>query len=375
MKKSTHKAIVVPIILEKHPNADTLSLCKVFDGYTCVVKTADWLNIKRGVFIPPDSLVDVAKPEFKFLEKEAKYNENSYKGKQFARVTAKKLRGIISYGLLIPAPGFSNIEDNLAEYYEIKHFEPPINAQENKLYCMIGGEVAKPPTGFFPKYDVDSFLRYGKMVFTEGESVSISEKIHGASGKYVYQNNQFYCGSRTEFKKEYAVPPIYNKIELENKLGKEKATDIILKLEEKIANWKPKRNMWWQALHQDENLQKFLKDNENVAIYGEVIGCQDFRYNLKPSEIDFYVFDIMKNGKWINVQEAREFGKNLKWVPLLYDNFPFKFDELIKLSQRNSVLNNNQIAEGIVVKPILEREHFTIGRVQLKIINPDYLIR
>lgn len=66
--KSTHKAEVVPVVLEKHPNADSLSIVKVF-GYTVVVNTKQWEGHTKAVYIVPDSLVDASRTEFSFLSK------------------------------------------------------------------------------------------------------------------------------------------------------------------------------------------------------------------------------------------------------------------------------------------------------------------
>ena len=52
-----HKVEVVPVVLEPHGNADSLSVVKVFDGYTCCVRTQDWIGIDKAAYIPPDSIV------------------------------------------------------------------------------------------------------------------------------------------------------------------------------------------------------------------------------------------------------------------------------------------------------------------------------
>ncbi len=83
---STHKIEVVPIHLKPHPNADSLSLAHVFDHYVCAVRTEDWKDRVLGVYCPPDSVMPDL-PEYAFL-----------KG-QF-RIKAKKLRGVVSQGLL-----------------------------------------------------------------------------------------------------------------------------------------------------------------------------------------------------------------------------------------------------------------------------------
>ena len=92
---SDHRCEVVPVVLEKHPNADSLSVVKVFDGYTVCVRTADWEGVDKGVYIPPDSVVPDTE-QFKFLE-------------GHLRIKAKKLRGINSYGMLVPVPVMEDV--------------------------------------------------------------------------------------------------------------------------------------------------------------------------------------------------------------------------------------------------------------------------
>ena len=58
---STFRCDVVPVTLEPHPNADSLSLVRV-GGYTVCVRTADWEGVDRGVYIPPDSVVPATGP-------------------------------------------------------------------------------------------------------------------------------------------------------------------------------------------------------------------------------------------------------------------------------------------------------------------------
>ena len=83
MANSTHKVEVTPIKLEPHPNADTLSIAHIFDGYICVVKTTDWQDGQLGAYIPPDSIVDSSRPEFAFLQ-------------GHERIRVKRLRGVVS---------------------------------------------------------------------------------------------------------------------------------------------------------------------------------------------------------------------------------------------------------------------------------------
>jgi len=112
MASSTHKAEVVPVVLEPHPNADRLSIVKIYGGgYQVVVRTEDWIGKDRGVYIPPDNVVPDT-PEFAFLKDER-------------RIKARRLRGQWSAGLLVPAPPGAQIGEDMTQVLGIVHYEPP----------------------------------------------------------------------------------------------------------------------------------------------------------------------------------------------------------------------------------------------------------
>lgn len=179
---STHKCEVAEVILQPHPNADTLSIATVFGGYTCCVRTADWKPGDRGVFIPPDSLVDTRLPEFAFLADGKK---------DIVRIKAKKLRGINSYGLLLKAPVGAYLGDDLSQLLCVTHYEPPEE-------LTIGGECVSFPYVDVPIYDVDSFQRYASSVFIPGEAVVATEKVHGTNFRSTYRDGQYFVGSHRQ---------------------------------------------------------------------------------------------------------------------------------------------------------------------------------
>src|SRR5271154_917524 len=66
MGVDTHKAEIVEIVMEKHPDADSLSVVRVYN-FTVVVRTADWQGVDKAVYIQPDSVMP-DKPEYRFLK-------------------------------------------------------------------------------------------------------------------------------------------------------------------------------------------------------------------------------------------------------------------------------------------------------------------
>ena len=336
--KSTHRVEVVPVILEKHPNADALSIVKIW-GYSVIVRSNDWLGVDKGAYVVPDSLVP-NKPPFEFLfagdAMQSRYEPNAdgtaskSEDGNYTRITVRKFRGMISQGLLVAAPEGSKIGDDVAEQYGVLRYEPPPS-------MSTAGETEKPPQGLImPRYDVDSFFRYGH-VFNEGEEVICTEKIHGTSSRFVWHDDRIHCGSRDEWKRS----------------------------DEKIV--------WWRILKFCPWIEKFCHEHPDLVVYGEVYGkVQKLRYGL-PNEVRLAVFDLWDKSRFLDYDEAREVGKDLVWVPEVYRG-AFNWAKLKELSNGNSLIPGaNHVREGIVVKPVKERTHIEIGRVQLKIVSDEYL--
>lgn len=309
---STHKVEVVPVTLRPHPNADSLSIVQVW-GYTVCVRTADWLGVDRGAYIPPDSIVDSTRPEFAFLA-------------GHERVRVKKLRGVVSMGLLVRAPDGAELGQDVMETLGVKHYEPPPRTG-------TGGEAAPAPSIYAPCYDVESARRYWHL-FADGEPVIVTEKIHGANGRWLFDGDRLHAGSRTEWKREGG-------------------------------------SIWWEALERCPWLGNWLRGHPNLVVYGEVFGrVQDLRYGRA---LDVAVFDIMDGSTWLDAGEARTVGYGLQWVPVLAET-EWRWPDIAQHAEGQSTLADH-VREGCVVKPLVERTHEEIGRVQLKIVGNGYLER
>lgn len=408
-KKSTHKVEVVPLVLERHPNADRLSIARVF-GFSCVTATDQWAGRALAAFVPPDSLVPVDRPEFAFLAKDANADG-------LARIKARRLRGALSFGLLVPAPAGAKEGDDVADLLGVTHYVPRPKgaAGDQRGGLFAGGEVAPAPPVPAVKYDLESGRRYAQRVFTPGEPVVVTEKLHGANARYVFVDGRMHCGSRTEWKKEF---PSYDHVtedglaanllqankarahkpgwvELTEAAAREKAREVLADLAEKTRN--PRKNLWWQALDATPELRTFCEKNPGVVVYGEVYGAvQDLNYGHQKGEVSFAVFDLMKDGKFMDFGDAYSLAYlwDLPWVPTLsggafpgstdpgeYHAMPFDFDTVCEMAEGKTTLvsarhpNVQHVREGVVVRPLKERYDPVVGRCVLKFVGCGYLER
>lgn len=317
---STHEVKVVKVgQIEKHPNADSLGLTKIFGGYTAIVRLGDINEGDLCVYIEPDYVVPETE-EWSFL-------------KGHNRIKAKRLRGVWSQGLLVKAKEGMCEGDNVMELMGITRYEP-------SMKFFYGS--AKQPTSAVShilKYDVEP-LRKHLFMFTPGEEVVATEKIHGANARYFFDGEEMWCGSRTQWRKP------------------------------------EEGDLWWRCLEENLWIEKICREYAGYTIYGEVFGqVQDLKYGSKPGDVFFRCFDIMRpDMSFMDYDVAQNIVGVDNYVPVVYKG-PFDFEKLEELSRMNSVLANNQIAEGIVVRPVKERVDAHNGRVVLKLVSDKYLER
>lgn len=320
MSNSTHKVEIVPVALEKHPDSNNLSIVKVF-GYTVVVRTDDWKDKKIGAYIKPDSIVDVTRPEFLWLK--------SKDGRTKERIKVRRLRGILSMGLLVPAPEGSQIGDDVTELLSVEHWEPVYECSS-----INDRNISAPPL-YAPKYDIDAYYRYLDL-FKEGEPVYVTEKIHGSNCRLAYYKNKMYVGSRNYWKEESET------------------------------------NIFWRAFRNHPHLETFCKNHEGSIIYGEVYGkVGGFPYDTNGVP-KFRAFDILKGDDWLNPKDfILDSCFGLPIVPTIKMEWPLNKKELIEMAEGQSLIGNH-VREGVVIKPMEERRHPKLGRVFLKLVGEGY---
>ncbi len=358
--------------LVKHPNADSLSITQVHGGYPVIVRTEDWKTGDLGVYVPVDAMVPTDHYLFSFL---GKHN----------RIKAKRLRGVFSMGLLVPAPLGAKEGQDCAEFLGITQYQPPTDKEEripghaihrkpkrNEYYryelgvwALAGlASVTALCIGFWwmapiffgsayytilhnrkhnlkpnvPIYDIEGLRRH-KDVFQPGELVSITEKIHGCNARYVHTGKRFHIGSRTQFRSD---------------------------------------GVWAQAAKK-YGLEEKLKTRPFICLFGEVYGpsCQDLHYGVKQGDVGFVAFDAMNvvTREYLSVAEFQKLCKdlNIPNAPVLYEGE--WMPELTRLAEGTTVLPGGHVREGFVVKPFQEQKAHGLGRKLLKMVGEGYQLR
>lgn len=354
---STHTCEVVPVELEPHPNADRLSIVKVW-GYQVVVRTDEWEGKDIGVYIPPDSVCPNDK-RFGFLYDDAMQSSKKAPG----RVRVRKFRKVISQGLLVPAPPGAYVGQDFMKKWGIEHY---VSAVEKQAEMTLGwwdrfldwllvkilkrkklrrrrrlqpdwDQPAGGPNLYSSKYDVENFRRYNKAI-EPGELVYVTEKIHGCNARYVWHDGQMYCGSRTQWKKKHAA------------------------------------NTWWKALEQNPWIEDWCISHPGMILYGEVFGqVQDLKYDTKPGELRFLVFDVLDSGQWLNWGALSLLVAPEHRVPVLQVG---RFDpELAAQFAEEQSSIASHCREGVVICTQEEKEVRGLGRAQVKIVGNRYLER
>lgn len=328
--------------LRPHPNADALDITKVYD-YQVITKRGNFKEGDLAVYIPIDSLVPDDE-RWHFLAPPPIKNEAGEVTRptppigqvpeKYRIIEAKKLRGIFSQGMIMPLPpGCWKVGDDLREVLGITKYDP-------SLTLSTYGENESAPKGWvFPVYtDIVGLRRYPDILSSE-EEVVLTEKIHGANGRFVHDGERLWVGSHKSIKKQAAT------------------------------------NLWWNVAEKLD-LKTKLAQSPRKVFFGEVYGqVQDLKYGVSAgaSFCCFDVFDLVTMRYLDHEQAVEEANKiGLAWVPILYRG-PWK-KELSSLAEGNSILAGH-VREGFVVKPIQERWNEEIGRVILKRHGEGYLLR
>lgn len=326
---STFSCPVVEIAkFGKHPNADTLSIISV-DGCPCIFRTDDFKAGDKAVYVPVEAVVPLSHPLFAFL----RTGEGEH-----ARIKAKKLRGIFSMGILVKAPEGLEIGQDASGVLGIVKYEEAEDLKFQTSGAKAPGTKIQPP-----HYDMESYRKFKRAV-PAGADIVVTEKIHGCNSRFVFHEGELHCGSHSQWKKD--------------EVG----------------------CLWWVIARQ-YNLAEKLKAYPDYVFYGESYGwVQDLRYGQKQGHAKLAIFDIFdsEKGVWLSWTKLCEICStlDLPTVPVLYCG-PFDDPDAIE-NLRNGpsvVPGAANIREGVVIKTVEPAYDAHLGRVIMKLVGEDYMLR
>lgn len=343
---------VCEIRVEEHPNADQLELAIVGE-YRCVVRKGEFATGDLVAYIPesaicPDDLI------------EEMGLTGRLSGSQKNRVKAVRLRGIVSQGLVYPVTGkafrgmIPNEGEDVTETLGIVKYEPQIPT-------LLKGEV-ETAYGNTLHYDIENIKKFPN-VFGITEELVFTEKIHGT----------WCCLGHHP---DHPSPIVTSK--------GQSSKGLVLKHGEMNVNNLYMRT-WAQHCDAFEKIrQHAAPDGQPFYLLGEIYGrgVQDLHYGEeKPM---FRVFDAFVGypndgrpypGNFLCYDDLVSVVNGMvPMVPLLYRG-RMKREALEEHTNGKTALGGGNVREGIVIRPVRERDTLAFGRVILKSVSDAYLLR
>jgi RNA ligase (TIGR02306 family) len=355
---STFAVTVERITVTPHENADALELA-VVGGYRAVIAKGSFVTGDLAVYIPEQAVLPAALIEELGLT-------GKLAGPRNDRVRAVRLRGALSQGIV--ARPHSLTKDDLVQAFEqgsdlqgclgITKWVPEVPAE-------LSGRVIPAPD-LIRWIDVENIKRF-PTIFSPGEPVVATEKIHGSACCVTYATPQ---GD---------IP--------EKVLVSSKGFSA-----DHFALEEDSENLYWRAarLCKIGDAAKHVAAHfgaTRVGIFGEVYGPstkQDLHYGLDHNEpLRFAAFDVVveerAQARWLQPDEVvRVLSGLVDLVPVLYAG-PYDYQLLAELAQGQETVSGSaaNIREGVVVRANPERasDVTTCGRAIAKFVSSAYLTR
>ncbi|MQY21663.1 RNA ligase (ATP) [Nocardia macrotermitis] len=355
---STLRVTSEQLVVHPHSNADRLELAQV-GLYRAVVAKGQFATGDYAVYIPEQAIMPAALVEELGLT-------GKLAGRERNRVKTVRLRGEVSQGIVCRPEQLRDVDlaqaaaagTDFAELLGITKWVPPVP-------LSMSGQMESAPD-LLRWIDIENIARYPD-IFTPGEPVVATEKIHGTACLVTYLRD----GDRVLVSSKGIGAQSLSLTEAEG-------------------------NLYWRAVTRfalaDAGRKLAVALNvDRVALFGEVYGdgVQDLHYGASARQDDtlgYALFDIaVETGeeprRWLGRAEIDsalgELGLNVPRVPVLFEG-PYDIDVLLRHADGTETITGTaaNIREGLVVRPATERYSEILGgRAIGKLVSPAYLLR
>jgi RNA ligase (TIGR02306 family) len=339
--------------------ADLIELAIINGWQVVVAKNVGHQVGDLVVYCEIDSFLPI-RDEFEFLRK------SSYKklkgGTEGFRLKTIKLKGEISQGLVLPKSVLTaslaeigQLEEDLdvTEVLGIVKYDPPLPAE-------LGGVAKGNFPSFIPKTSEDRVQniakKYSGLGLQSKHKFYATEKLDGSSATYYVRDGQFgVCQRNYELEDPGEFVP-----------GMEMCDDGIKRPK--------KQNLFWKVANELDLERKLIATGLNIAVQGELIGegIRENRYGITGQELRVFNVFMIDDQSYAGPSQLCEFVSSvleIQTVPIIDVEFllPETIEELLKVADGKSELNNTVNREGLVI-----RSHDS--SISFKVISNKFLI-
>ena len=338
-------------------------------GWECVIKKDEFKVGDLIVYFEVDSILPEI-PEFEFLRE-----------KKF-RIKTIKLKKQVSQGLIfgtsiLPPKTSLEIGKDVTELLGVKKYDPQLLEESQIVSTQKQSKLLK----FFMNYKLFRTIY-----------LKLNQKHKGNWPDWI---------SKTDEDRLAANPSILMKNfdkswYLTEKIDGQSATFFTFKTKNfGFTKWEfgvASRNVWikkqdqsnyWKAAKKYDLQTKLLKFKKPIVIQGEQISKSIQGNKYFRDEVEFFVFNIIEDGKRVPFKRLRELCKefNLKHVPLLNDNcIPNNVESYKQNSLAETVNAITKDSEGESKLYNTEREGVVWRlcdnpNVSFKVISPKFLLK
>lgn len=324
--------------------ADAIEVCTV-GGWKVVAQKGLYAAGDLAVYFEIDSFIPTALAPF--LTKAGHFPKqfNEVEGERLRTI---RLRGQVSQGLLMPISEVLDVASITTDEYQIITSKFQVDAADTiagnnvfvdgldvtkllniqKWEAPISAQLSGTVRGNFPSFiqktdqeRIQNLKRELQEWQLHGFTWEVTEKLDGSSMTVYMRDGEFGVCSRN--------------LELKEDEG----------------------NSFWRAARKQDLELKLRLTGANFALQGELIGpgIQGNPYNL--SDIEFRLFDIFNIDDFEYVEPGMRaeiaFALGVQTVPVIDEEFSLKdmsIDDLLKLAEGKSVLNDKTEREGLVFK-------------------------
>jgi len=346
------------------PGSDHIELA-VVKGWNCIVKKG--MHSKGNLIVV--ATTDAIIPEEMAVS--LKVKDYLRKGN---RVRTIKLRGVYSECLIIPmiyAGKIGKDGDDFMDKLKIYKYEPPIKT----ISLSSGKQIKYKENSNFHKYYKFPNIKNVPDIFTEGQIVEITRKIHGTNARYGIVRKEK-PSILDKIKKLFGNKFAYYEFVVGSH-NVEKGSDSQGYYDSNVwYNIERKYNIKYHLWAYVKNIVEERKPEDvigtGVILYGEIYGPGiQKNYDYGIPEISFCGFDVNVNGEYLEVFNSFSVithSLGLEYVKILYYG-PWSKAVQDKYVFNNFIPKTKIPEEGVVVKDQSGDRHKVA-----KVINPDYLI-